>query len=152
MPIPVTDTGSSAEHVSAMGTLRAHGIRITASRVAVLTVVQERPHIDADTVAHTVRERLGAASTQAIYDALTLFTSLGLLRRIKPAGCSALYETQVGDNHHHLMCRGCGAIANVACPTGAAPCLTPAETHGFLVDEAEVIYWGQCVACQDAPA
>lgn len=132
-----------------MGLLRDHGVRITASRVAVLTAVDERPHIDADTVASVVRSRLGSVSTQAIYDALTLFTSLGLLRRIKPAGSSALYETRVGDNHHHLMCRGCGDIVNIDCPAEAMPCLAPTQTHGFLIDEAEVTYWGQCSSCQN---
>jgi len=133
---------------SAVGLLRDKGVRITASRVAVLTAVEDSPHIDADTVAHVVRDRLGAVSTQAIYDALTLFTHLGLVRRIKPSGSSALYETRIGDNHHHLMCRNCSMILDVDCPAEAPRCLIPAETHGFLIDEAEVLYWGLCPRCQ----
>lgn len=132
--------------------LREHGIRVTASRVAVLRAVEENPHANADTVAHVVRDRLGAVSTQAVYDALALFTRAGLVRRIEPAGSSARYETRVGDNHHHAACRRCGAIANVDCPTGSPPCLVPQQTHGFLIDEAEVIYWGLCPTCQQADA
>ncbi len=146
--VPNTPDGSA----SAVGLLRDNGVRITASRVAVLTAVEASPHVDADTVAHVVRDRLGAVSTQAIYDALTLFTSLGLLRRIKPSGSSALYETRVGDNHHHLMCRNCSSIIDVDCPAEAPRCLIPAATHGFLVDETEVVYWGLCYSCQQAPA
>ncbi|MGO1488503.1 MAG: Fur family transcriptional regulator, partial [Arachnia sp.] len=107
---------TSEAHTSAVETLRRKGVRITASRLAVLTAVRESPHSDADTVAHMVRDRLGAISTQAIYDALALFTRLGLLRRIQPSGSSALYETRVGDNHHHVVCRGCGLIVDVDCP------------------------------------
>lgn len=132
--------------------LRDRGIRVTASRVAVLRAVEENPHATADTVAHAVRSRLGAVSTQAVYDALALFTRVNLVRRIEPAGSPALYETRVGDNHHHVACRRCGAIANVDCPTGSPPCLVPPETHGFLIDEAEVLYWGLCRACQQADA
>lgn len=150
MPTTVPEVGPALGAPSVMDLLRERGVRITASRVAVLTAVDEAPHIDADTVASAVRGRLGSVSTQAIYDALALFTSLGLVRRIKPAGSSALYETRVGDNHHHLMCRGCGDIVNVDCATGTPPCLIPTETHGFLVDEAEVIYWGRCTSCQSA--
>ncbi len=143
-----TVTGAS----SAVGVLRDNGIRITASRVAVLSAVDEAPHIDADAVAHIVRDRLGAVSTQAIYDALALFTRLGLVRRIKPSGSSALYETRVGDNHHHMMCRGCAMILDVDCPTATPPCLMPATTNGFLIDEAEVIYWGLCPTCRNLSA
>ena len=121
---------------------------MTASRIAVLTAVGERPHADADTVAHIVRERLGAVSTQAVYDALALFTGLRLVRRFEPAGSSARYETRVGDNHHHLACRTCGAIQDVDCAAGSTPCLTPSQAHGYTVDEAEVTYWGVCPACQ----
>lgn len=131
-----------------MELLRAHGVRITASRLAVLTAVGDAPHVNADTVAHVVRERLGAISTQAIYDALTLFTRLGLVRRIQPSGSSALYETRVNDNHHHLVCRNCRLIVDVDCPAEAPPCLTPAMSHGFVIDEAEVLHWGLCPTCQ----
>ncbi len=132
---------------TAVALLRANGIRTTASRVAVLAAVEASPHIDADTVARAVRERLGAVSTQAIYDALALFTRLGLVRRIKPSGSSALYETRVNDNHHHLVCRQCSAVVDVDCPA-ESPCLTPTTTHGFVIDEAEVLYWGLCPNCQ----
>ncbi|RMB61483.1 Fur family transcriptional regulator [Tessaracoccus antarcticus] len=137
---------------SAEAVMRARGIRVTASRVAVLSAVGERPHTDADTLTRMIRDRLGAVSTQAVYDALALFTSLGLVRRIVPAGSSARYETRVGDNHHHLACRRCGALQDVDCATGTSPCLTPVQAHGFLVDEAEVTYWGLCPACQQDPA
>lgn len=144
---PETMGGSTA----VVALLRDNGIRITASRVAVLTAVEETPHIDADTVAHVVRDRLGAVSTQAIYDALALFTRLGLVRRFKPSGSAALYETRVGDNHHHMMCRSCNTIRDVDCPSEAPPCLTPSDTQGFRIDEAEVIYWGLCPSCQQSP-
>lgn len=137
---------------SAVGLLRSRGVRITASRVAVLAAVENSPHIDADTVADVVRDRLGAVSTQAVYDALSLFTRLGLVRRIKPSGSSALYETRVDDNHHHMMCRGCSMIVDVDCPVEAPPCLVPDATHGFVIDEAEVIYWGFCPSCQQISA
>ncbi len=137
---------------SSVGVLRAKGVRITASRVAALAAVAESPHIDADTVAHVVRGRLGAVSTQAIYDALALFTQLGLVRRIKPSGSSALYETRVDDNHHHMMCRGCSLIVDVDCLTETPPCLLPATTRGFLIDEAEVTYWARCPSCKQIPA
>ncbi len=136
---------------SAVSVLRAKGIRLTASRVAVLTAVEESPHVDADTAAQVVRGRLGAVSTQAVYDALALFTRIGLVRRIKPSGSSALYETRVDDNHHHVMCRGCSAIADVECPTATPPCPKPKSTDGFLIDEAEVMFWGLCRRCQQNP-
>lgn len=136
-----------ADRESAESMLRDRGVRVTASRVAVLRAVAERPHADADTLTHAVRDRLGAVSTQAVYDALALFNRLGLVRRIEPAGSPARFETRVGDNHHHVTCRQCGTIADVDCPTGAPPCLTPPDTQGFVIDEAEVIYWGLCADC-----
>lgn len=142
---PTTDSATTAS-----GLLREKDIRITASRVAVLATVEASPHIDADSVARVVRGRLGAVSTQAIYDALALFTRIGLVRRIKPSGSSALYETRVNDNHHHVMCRDCSTIADVDCPTETPPCLNPSSTNGFLIDEAEVIFWGLCPTCQQA--
>ena len=135
---------------TAVGLLRENGVRVTASRVAVLAAVEASPHIDADTVANVVRDRLGAVSTQAIYDALALFTRVGLVRRIKPSGSSALYETRVNDNHHHLVCRNCSMIVDVDCPARASPCLTSAATHGFAIDETEVLYWGLCPSCQQS--
>jgi len=128
--------------------LRERGVRITASRVAVLNAVDESPHSDADTIARTVRDRLGAVSIQAVYDALALFTNLELVRRIEPAGSPARYETRVGDNHHHVTCRRCGAVVDVDCPKSPIPCLAPLQTHGYLIDETEVIYWGLCPLCQ----
>ncbi|MBF6136161.1 transcriptional repressor [Nocardia otitidiscaviarum] len=128
--------------------LREVGLRVTAPRVAVLDAVVAAPHSDADSVAATVRERLGSVSTQAVYDVLRACVGAGLLRRIEPAGSSALYEARTGDNHHHLVCRSCGTVVDVDCAVGAAPCLEPARTHGFSIDEAEVVFWGLCPACR----
>ncbi|WP_024801036.1 Fur family transcriptional regulator [Nocardia sp. BMG51109] len=128
--------------------LRAAGLRVTAPRVAVLDVVTALPHSDADRVAVTVRERIGSVSTQAVYDVLRACVNAGLLRRIEPAGSAALYEARTGDNHHHLVCRTCGTVVDVDCAVGSAPCLDPSDTHGFSIDEAEVVYWGQCPDCR----
>lgn len=128
--------------------LRSASLRVTAPRVAVLTEVARRPHADADTIATGVREQLGSVSTQAIYDVLHALTAARLIRRIEPAGSPARYETRVGDNHHHVVCRQCGAIRDVDCATGEAPCLTADATHGFVIDEAEVTYWGICPDCR----
>lgn len=129
--------------------LRAHGLRATASRVAVLDVLAAHPgHPDAEAVREAVTARLGSISIQAVYDILHTFTDAGLLRRIEPAGHPARYEARVGDNHHHLICRSCGETRDVDCATGAAPCLSPGEGHGFAVDEAEVIFWGLCPRCR----
>ncbi|MEP7736401.1 Fur family transcriptional regulator [Nocardioides sp. 31GB23] len=130
--------------------LRAASLRVTRPRVAVLTAVQERPHSDTDTILRSVRADLGEVSHQAVYDVLRALTAAGLVRRIQPAGSVARYETRVGDNHHHLVCRGCGAIVDVACAVGEAPCLDASEHHGFDIDEAEVVYWGTCPACTTA--
>ena len=134
--------------------LRDHGLRATTTRVAVLRAVSELSgHPDTDTIAGRVRETLGTISTQAVYDGLHAMTRVGLLRRIEPAGSPARYETRVGDNHHHLVCRSCGAAHDIDCVVGAAPCLDPgSETAGFVVDEAEVTFWGVCPACQSASA
>ena len=129
--------------------LRAHGLRVTGPRLAVLGVASERPHLDADGIADIVRPRLGAISTQAIYDNLHVLVGAGLLRRIEPAGGAARYEARVGDNHHHIVCRSCGATCDVDCAVGLAPCLTASDTHGFTVDEAEVTFWGTCPQCQE---
>lgn len=128
--------------------LRAAGLRVTAPRLAVLDAVSARPHSDADTVAAAVRETLGSVSTQAVYDVLHACVRAGILRRIEPAGSSARYETRIGDNHHHLVCRSCGAVADVDCAVGHAPCLDPSDAHGFVVDEAEVVFWGMCSSCR----
>jgi len=127
--------------------LRSAGLRVTAPRVATLRVLAERQHASADVVAAAVRTHLGTVSTQAVYDVLRALAAAGLVRRIEPAGSSALYETRTDDNHHHLVCRTCGAVADVDCAVGDVPCLTPSEAQGFLVDEAEVVFWGLCPAC-----
>lgn len=127
--------------------LRGHGLQVTAQRLAVLRAVTGRPHCTADQVAEEVRTEIGAISRQAVYDALRVLTEKGLIRRIEPAGSSALYEPRVGDNHHHLICRRCGKTVDVDCAIGDAPCLTAAFNAGFRIDEAEVIYWGTCPQC-----
>ncbi|MFD3702238.1 Fur family transcriptional regulator [Nocardia sp. NPDC058658] len=132
--------------------LRAATLRVTAPRLAVLTAVHQHPHADTDTILSRVRATLGAVSQQAVYDVLRALTSAGLLRRIQPMGTVARYETRVGDNHHHLVCRSCGVIVDVECAVGEAPCLTPRDDRGFVVDEAEVIYWGRCPDCTTSPS
>lgn len=127
--------------------LRRAALRVTAPRLAVLNVVHDHPHSDTDSIIGLVRETLGGVSHQAVYDVLRALTTAGLLRRIQPTGSVARYETRVGDNHHHLVCRSCGLIADVDCATGPAPCLTASDDHGFTIDEAEVIYWGLCPSC-----
>lgn len=130
--------------------LRAAGLRVTRPRVAALAAVYEHPHADTDSIVEVVRENLGAVSTQAVYDVLRALTAARLVRRIEPAGSVARYESRVGDNHHHVVCRSCGAIADVDCAVGEVPCLTASEDHGYSIDEAEVIYWGLCPACSSA--
>jgi len=127
--------------------LRSHGMQVTAQRLAVLAAVSRRPHATADEVAEAVRSEIGAISRQAVYDALGLLTEKGLVRRIQPPGSPARYEDRVGDNHHHLICRICGRTVDVDCAVGAAPCLTPATSAGYVIDEAEVVYWGRCPDC-----
>jgi Fe2+ or Zn2+ uptake regulation protein len=127
--------------------LRAASLRVTRPRLAVLTVLNEHPHVDTETVIDLVRAQLPAVSHQTIYDILRALTDAGLARRIQPAGATARYESRVGDNHHHVVCRSCGAIADVDCAVGHAPCLTASDDHGFVVDEAEVVYWGTCPDC-----
>ncbi len=128
--------------------LRSRGLRVTRPRLAVLTVLAEGGHMEVDEITRRVRNRLDSVSTQAVYDVLAALCRVGLARRVEPAGSPALYEARVGDNHHHVVCRGCGSIADVDCAVGQAPCLDPSDTHGFLVDEAEVTFWGLCPACQ----
>jgi Fur family transcriptional regulator, stress-responsive regulator len=128
--------------------LRDGGLRVTSPRLAVLSVVSEGKHMTAEQVAQAARERVGAISTQAVYDVLGALTQRGFVRRIEPAGSPARYETRVGDNHHHVVCRACGAIADIDCVVGDPPCVTPADAGGFVVDEAEVTFWGLCPDCQ----
>ena len=127
--------------------LRKHGRPVTAQRLAVLRAVSGRPHANADVIAEDVRADLGAISPQAVYNARGTLAEKGLIRRIQPAGASALYEDRVGDNHHHLICRNCRKTIDVDCAVGDTPCLTAADDSGFQIDEAEVIYWGYCPNC-----
>ncbi|MFI5610981.1 Fur family transcriptional regulator [Amycolatopsis sp. NPDC051903] len=130
--------------------LRGAALRVTRPRVAVLSAVHDHPHADTASLIGVVRADLGEVSHQAVYDVLNALTSAGLVRRIEPEGSVARYEARVGDNHHHVVCRSCGAIADVDCAVGAAPCLTASDDHGFVIDEAEVIYWGLCPDCTTA--
>ncbi len=130
--------------------LRGVALRVTRPRVAVLTAVHEHPHADTDSIIGVVRENLGEVSHQAVYDVLRALTAAGLVRRIEPAGSVALYESRVADNHHHIVCRSCGAVADVDCAVGHTPCLTAADDHGYSIDEAEVTYWGLCPDCSTA--
>jgi Fur family ferric uptake transcriptional regulator len=131
-------------------TLRAAALRVTRPRVTVLSVVHAHPHADTDSIIAAVRRDLGSVSHQAVYDVLRALTVAGLLRRIEPAGSVARYESRTGDNHHHVVCRSCGVIADVDCAVGDAPCLTASNDRGFFIDEAEIIYWGLCPACSTA--
>ncbi|QIS21590.1 transcriptional repressor [Nocardia terpenica] len=130
--------------------LRGAALRVTAPRVAVLAAVHDHPHADTDSILGLVRASLGTVSHQAVYDVLRVLTEVRLIRRIQPMGSVARYETRVGDNHHHIVCRNCGAIVDVDCAVGEAPCLTAADDNGFVLDEAEVIYWGLCPECSTA--
>lgn len=128
--------------------LREHGVQVTAQRLAIMRSVSARPHATADDVADDVRSVLGSISRQAVYDSLGVLADKGLIRRIQPAGSAARYEDRVGDNHHHLICRGCGTMFDIDCATGDVPCLTASDDHGFEIDEAEVVYWGHCPTCR----
>jgi len=132
--------------------LREVALRVTRPRVAVLTEVSAHPHADVETLAARVRSRLGSVSTQTVYDVLRALTDAELIRRIEPAGSPARFEARVNDNHHHVVCRGCGDVADIDCATGSAPCLEASNTNGFIIDEAEVTYWGICPACQQNPS
>jgi Fur family ferric uptake transcriptional regulator len=128
--------------------LRAANLRVTQPRLAVLAEVHANPHADVDRLARGARSRLGKVSTQAVYDVLHSLVAAGLVRRIEPAGSPARFEARVGDNHHHAVCRSCGAVADVDCAIGSAPCLEASNDTGFLIDEAEVTYWGLCPDCR----
>jgi Fur family ferric uptake transcriptional regulator len=127
--------------------LRRHGVNVTAQRLAVLRAASDRPHRTADDIYAIVRTEIGAISRQAVYDALGTLTEKDLLRRIQPARSSARYESRVGDNHHHLICRTCNRMVDVDCAVGYTPCLTAADDLGYEIDEAEVVYWGRCPEC-----
>ena len=130
--------------------LRQHGVQVTAQRLAVLRAVSGRPHGTAEEIEEFVRAEIGAVSRQAVYDALGTLSDKGLIRRIQPARSPARYEDRVDDNHHHLVCRVCGVTVDVDCAVGSAPCLEAGDDHGFVIDQAEVIYWGLCPQCQQA--
>jgi Fe2+ or Zn2+ uptake regulation protein len=127
--------------------LRGVSLRVTGPRVAVLGAVHNHPHADTDSITGAVRKDLGVVSLQAVYDVLRVLTDAGLVRRIQPMGSVARYEARVGDNHHHVVCRSCGAISDVDCAVGYTPCLTAANDAGYEIDEAEVTYWGRCPEC-----
>jgi Fe2+ or Zn2+ uptake regulation protein len=131
--------------------LRAVSLRVTRPRVAVLAAVHEHPHADTTSIFGLVRDDLGEVSQQAVYDVLRALTEVGLVRRITPPGSVARYEARVGDNHHHVVCRSCGAIDDVDCAVGIAPCLTASDAHGYVIDEAEVVFWGLCPRCSTTP-
>jgi Fur family transcriptional regulator, stress-responsive regulator len=130
--------------------LRGVGLRVTAARVALLEIVRDGDHLGIEAITSGVRDRIGHISLQAVYEALHALTAAGLIRRIEPAGGQPRFEGRVGDNHHHVVCRSCGVVADVDCATGEAPCLTASDDHGFLIDEAEVVYWGLCRDCSTA--
>jgi len=131
--------------------LREVDLRVTRPRLALRAAVHEHPHADTESLIRVVRDGLADVSHQAVYDGLRALTAAGLVRRIEPSGSVARYEARVGDNHHHVVCRSCGAIADVDCAVDATPCLTASEDHGFVIDEAEVTYWGTCPACSPPP-
>src|SRR5262245_14905264 len=126
--------------------LREASLKVTQPRLAVLAAVDDHPHADTSSIIGLVRQDVGDVSQQTVYDVLEALTAAGLTRRIQPSGSVARYESRVGDNHHHVVCRSCGDIADVDCAVGDAPCLTAVEDHGYVIDEAEVVYWGHCPA------
>lgn len=132
--------------------LRHHGVLPTAQRIAVLQAVTDGPHATAEVIYKRATATIGVISRQSVYDTLSLLTEKGIIRRIQPIGSPALFEDRVGDNHHHLICRRCGVVADVDCAVGEAPCLQAADGLGFSIDEAEVAYWGLCPSCRDASA
>jgi Fur family ferric uptake transcriptional regulator len=138
----------SLQMADAPATLRAAGLRVTAPRLAVLAAARAGNHSTVGEIEAAAREQLGSISTQAVYDVLAALAIAGLVRRIEPAGSPARFETRVGDNHHHVVCRSCGAVADITCASGEAPCLQPSESRGFLIDQADVTYWGTCPECQ----
>jgi Fur family transcriptional regulator, stress-responsive regulator len=140
---------TASEPVDIAADLREVGLRVTAGRVALLRTVREGDHLGVEAIAAGVRDRVGHVSLQAVYESLHALTAAGLVRRIEPAGGPARYEGRVGDNHHHVVCRSCGVIADVDCAVGEAPCLTASDDHGFTIGEAEVVYWGLCPACSE---
>ena len=141
---------TAAQTSATAAELRGAGLRVTAARVALLETVRDGDHLDAEAIAARVRDRIGHVSLQAVYEALHALTAAGLIRRIEPADSPVRFEGRVGDNHHHVVCRSCGAVADVDCAVGETPCLTASDDHGFSIGEAEVVYWGLCPACSTA--
>jgi Fe2+ or Zn2+ uptake regulation protein len=153
--VPDGDSASTSSATSSVSPwaqtearLRAQGLRVTRPRLAVLEILAEGGHLEVDEITQRVRERLDSVSTQAVYDVLGALARAGLARRIEPAGSPARYEARSGDNHHHVVCRGCGLIADIDCTVGQAPCLDPDTAVGYEIDEAEVTFWGLCPTCQ----
>ena len=145
--------GTKHEHdEDAAAALRQTSLRVTKQRVAVLDAVRDHPHANTDTVIRSVRESLPAVSHQAVYDSLHILTEVGLVRCIQPSGSVARYERRIGDNHHHMVCRSCSLIVDVDCTVGQAPCLTPSHDAGFIIEQAEVTFWGLCPDCATAGA
>jgi Fur family transcriptional regulator, stress-responsive regulator len=142
--VTAPQTPTSAEE------LRGAGLRVTAARVALLETVRQGDHLGIEAITSGVRARVGHVSLQAVYEALHALTAVGLIRRIEPAGGQPRFEGRVGDNHHHVVCRSCGVVADVDCAVGEAPCLTASDDRGFAIDEAEVVYWGMCPECSTA--
>ncbi len=132
--------------------LRKKGLHVTQQRIAILETISHIPHATAENIVEKTRENIGSISRQAVFDALNAFTDQGIIRRIQPASSPARYENRIGDNHHHIVCRHCGAMADVNCAVGLRPCLQAENDHGFIIDEAEVIYWGMCPSCQQHDA
>jgi len=141
---------TASQTPTSAGELRGAGLRVTAARVALLEIVRDGDHLGIEAIAAGVRDRIGHISLQAVYDALYALTAAGLIRRIEPAGRPPRFEGRIGDNHHHIVCRSCGVVADVDCAVGEAPCLTASDDRGFSIDEAEVIYWGLCPDCSTA--
>jgi Fe2+ or Zn2+ uptake regulation protein len=141
---------SASQTPTTAAELRGAGLRVTAARVALLETVRGGDHLGIEAITSRVRDRIGHVSLQAVYEALHALTAAGLLRRIEPAGSPPRFEGRVGDNHHHIVCRSCGVVADVDCAVGEAPCLTASDDHGFAIDEAEVIYRGLCPSCSTA--
>jgi len=153
--IPILDTAQNQWHDAPVPEnpdqlLRRHGVQVTAQRLAILRSVSARPHATADDLTEDVRALIGSVSRQAVYDSLGVLVDKQLVRRIQPAGSAARFESRVGDNHHHVICRSCGLTADVDCAVGDVPCLTAQNDHGFVIEEAEVLYWGLCPACRNS--
>ena len=149
MPVPQSPSPAPRTPVPA-DELRQAGLRVTAARIALLETVRAGDHLDVETIATRVRDRLGSISVQAVYEALHALTAAALIARIEPAGHPARFEGRVGDNHHHIVCRSCGSVVDVDCVVGEPPCLTASDDHGFSIDEAQVIFWGLCPGCSTA--